>query len=181
MIADRRVESNMSTTESGFRGPHVCTIVGITYRQLDYWARTGLLRPSIADAHGSGSQRIYSYQDLLKLKVIKGLLDSGVSLQATRQAIDILHRSLGGDLAAASLVLSGDRSILARTGDEIVDLLAGGQGVFNIVPLGGIVREVDAAIHDFSAAKSRSSGASAVRSTVSHQPLHDASAPTGTI
>ncbi len=138
-------------TEGGFRGPQVCEIVGITYRQLDYWARTNLLRPSIADAKGSGTHRIYSYQDLLKLRVIKGLLDSGASLQSTRQAIDVLHGALGGDIASSSLVLSEGKSILARSGDEIVDLLAGGQGVFNVVPLGGIVRELDAAVHDLGA------------------------------
>ena len=131
--------------EKGFRGPQVCSIVGITYRQLDYWARTGLLRPSLADAKGSGSQRLYSYRDLLELKVIKQLLDAGVKLQNARRAIACLRGS-GEDLASASLVLAGEGSVLARTGDEIVDLLKGGQGVFNIVPLAGVVGEVDAAI-----------------------------------
>lgn len=131
--------------ERGFRGPQVCAIVGITYRQLDYWARTGLLRPSLADAKGSGSQRLYSYGDLLELKVIKQLLDAGLKLQQARRAIACLRES-GEDLASASLVLAGEGSVLARTGDEIVDLLKGGQGVFNIVPLAGVVGEIDAAI-----------------------------------
>lgn len=65
--------------DSGYRGPQVCEIVGITYRQLDYWARTGLLVPSITAAKGSGTQRRYSYRDLLELKVIKQLLDAGLS------------------------------------------------------------------------------------------------------
>ncbi|MDA8034109.1 MAG: MerR family transcriptional regulator [Actinomycetota bacterium] len=133
------------TVERGFRGPQVCAIVGITYRQLDYWARTGLLRPSLADAKGSGSQRLYSYRDLLELKVIKQLLDAGLKLQQARRAIACLRDS-GEDLASASLVLAGEGSVLARTGDEIVDLLRGGQGVFNIVPLAGVVGEIDAAI-----------------------------------
>ena len=148
-------------TEGGFRGPQVCEIVGITYRQLDYWARTNLLRPSIADAKGSGTHRIYSYHDLLKLRVIKGLLDSGASLQSTRQAIDVLHGGLGGDVASASLVLSEGKSILARSGDEIVDLLAGGQGVFNVIPLSGIVKDVDAAVHDLGPKRRRTSAARA--------------------
>jgi DNA-binding transcriptional MerR regulator len=134
-------------TELGYRGPQVCSIVGITYRQLDYWARTDLLNPSISEARGSGSQRRYSYQDLVQLKVIKRLLDSGVSLQAARRAIDCL-RSSGDDLASANLVIDDTRSVLARSGEEIIDLLKGGQTVLNIVPLGGVVSELAAAITD---------------------------------
>lgn len=130
----------------GFRGPQVCKLVGITYRQLDYWARTGLLRPSLAEARGSGSKRLYSYRDLLELKVIKQLLDAGVSLQSARRALECLREDLGADLASAKLVLTGARSVLARSNGEVVDLLAGGQGVFNIVPLAGVVDELDAAI-----------------------------------
>ena len=133
--------------EEGFRGPQVCSIVGITYRQLDYWARTDLLRPSITEARGSGTQRRYSYRDLLELKVIKRLLDSGVSLQSARRALEVL-RSGGGEVATANLVLNGSQSVLARSGEEIIDLLKGGQGVLNIVALAGVVRELDAAIHD---------------------------------
>jgi DNA-binding transcriptional MerR regulator len=132
--------------ESGFRGPQVCKLIGITYRQLDYWARTGLLRPSVADARGSGSKRLYSYRDLLELKVIKQLLDAGVSLQSARRAVDCLRQDLGADLPSAKLVLTEGRSVLAQTNGEVVDLLAGGQGVFNIVPLSGVVDELDAAI-----------------------------------
>jgi DNA-binding transcriptional MerR regulator len=136
----------------GFRGPQVCSLVGITYRQLDYWARTGLLRPSIADATGSGSQRRYSYSDVLELKVIKRLLDAGLKLQQARQAVSCLRGELGVDLASAQLVLADSRSILARSDGELVDLLAGGQGVFNILPLSGVVSELDAAIVEIDAA-----------------------------
>ena len=129
----------------GYRGPQVCTIVGITYRQLDYWARTKLLQPSILEAKGSGSQRRYSYTDLVQLKVIKRLLDSGVSLQAARRAIECL-RSSGDDLATANLVIDDGRSVLAHSGEEIIDLLKGGQTVLNIVPLGGVVSELQVAI-----------------------------------
>ena len=134
----------------GFRGPQVCKIVGITYRQLDYWARTDLLRPSISEAKGSGTQRRYSYTDLLELKVIKRLLDAGVSLQSARRAIECLREGLGEDLASANLVLNGDGSVLARSDEDLVDLLKGGQGVLNIVlPLGGVVGELDGAIDQF--------------------------------
>ena len=130
----------------GFRGPQVCALVGITYRQLDYWARTGLLRPSLAEAKGSGSKRLYTYRDVLELKVIKQLLDSGVSLQSARRAVDCLRQDVGADLASANLVLTGTRSVLAQSNGEVVDLLAGGQGVFNIVPLSGVVGELAADI-----------------------------------
>jgi DNA-binding transcriptional MerR regulator len=132
--------------DQGFRGPQVCTLVGITYRQLDYWARTGLLRPSIVDAKGSGTQRRYSYGDVIELKVIKRLLDAGLKLQQARQAVECLRGGLGGDLASAQLVLVDSRSVLARSNGEVVDLLAGGQGVFNILPLSGVVKELEAAI-----------------------------------
>ena len=134
------------TMEQGYRGPQVCKIVGITYRQLDYWARTDLLRPSLAEARGSGTQRRYSYRDLLELKVIKRLLDAGLALQSVRTAIGYLRENLGEDVAAANLVLNGSASVLASTGEEIVDLLRGGQGVLNIVPLAGVKEELDAAI-----------------------------------
>ena|ERR1700722_16539469 len=132
--------------QEGFRGPQVCSLVGITYRQLDYWARTGLLRPSIADARGSGTQRRYAYTDVLELKVIKQLLDAGISLQRARRAVECLRAGLGADLASTSLVLVGMNSVLAHSDGEVVDLLRGGQGVLNIVPLSGVVEELKADI-----------------------------------
>ena len=130
----------------GFRGPQVCKLVGITYRQLDYWARTDLLRPSLSDANGSGSTRVYSYTDLVELKVIKSLLDAGVSLGACRATVEYLRDNLGEDLATANLVISGDRPLLVRDDGEIIDLLRKGQGVLSVVPLSGVMRQLDAAI-----------------------------------
>ncbi|HVA08782.1 MAG TPA: MerR family transcriptional regulator [Acidimicrobiales bacterium] len=135
-----------ATHVGGFHGPQVCGLVGITYRQLDYWARTGLLQPSVASARGSGTRRIYSYSDVLELKVIKQLLDAGVSLQSARRAVECLREDLGADLGSSNLVLTGTSSVLARSNGEVVDLLAGGQGVFNIVPLAGVVGELEADI-----------------------------------
>jgi DNA-binding transcriptional MerR regulator len=131
----------------GYRGPQVCSIVGITYRQLDYWARTDLIRPSIADARGSGTQRLYSYRDLVELKVIKSFLDAGMALQKARRAIEYLRDHLGEDIASASLVLNGaDSVLLARDSGELVDLVRRGQGVLSVMPLDGVKAELDAAI-----------------------------------
>ena len=136
-----------STSAEGFRGPQVCSIVGITYRQLDYWARTDLLRPSIADAKGSGSQRRYSYADLVELKVIKKLLDAGVALQTARAAVHYLRSNLGEDVGTANLVLCGDHPLLVREDGEIIDLVRRGQGVLAFVPLSSMVQELESAIH----------------------------------
>ena len=132
--------------DEGFRGPAVCKIVGITYRQLDDRARTDLIRPSIADARGSGSQRRYSYRDLVDLKVIKSLLDAGVSLKSARVAIEYLRSHLDGDLSSAKLVLNGAASVLVRSDGELVDLMRKGQGVFSIVALDGVAEQLQSAI-----------------------------------
>lgn len=118
-------------TDQGFRGPQVCKIVGISYRQLDYWARTGLATPSVQKAQGSGSQRLYSFEDLVELKLIKNLLDTGVSLQRVRQAIDNL-RELGHDVTGITLVGDGTSIYACKSPDEVIDLLRKGQGVFGI-------------------------------------------------
>lgn len=132
----------------GFRGPQVCKLVGITYRQLDYWARTNLLRPSLADAKGSGTQRVYSYNDLVELKVIKSLLDANLSLQSARTAVEYLRENLGEDIASANLVLCGDTPVLVREDGEIIDLVRRGQGVLNIIPLSPVVEELQSAIRE---------------------------------
>ena len=144
--------------EEGFRGPQVCKIVGITYRQLDYWARTNLIRPSIADARGSGTQRRYSYRDLVELKVIKSLLDAGVSLQLAREGIEYIRQNLGEDIASASLVMNGPKSVLVRSDGEVIDLMRKGQGVLSIVALGPVVDSLDSAIHELRPAGAAEAG-----------------------
>jgi DNA-binding transcriptional MerR regulator len=144
--------------ELGFRGPQVCSIVGITYRQLDYWARTDLVRPSINDAKGSGTQRTYSFQDLVRLKVVKSLLDAGVKLQTARAAIDYLREDLGDDWASANLVLDGTNMILVRTDDMLIDVVRKGQGVLNIVPLAHVMEELDAGVREHVAELRAASG-----------------------
>src|SRR5438067_3254784 len=117
--------------DEGYRVPEVTRVVGISYRQLDYWARTGLVRPSIRDAGGSGTQRLYSFQDLLQLKVIKKLLDAGIALQQIRKAIEHL-KAMGEAPHGVTLYSDGVRIYEAATPDAVVDLLAQGQGVFAI-------------------------------------------------
>ena len=131
---------------TGYSGKAAADIVGITYRQLDYWARTDLVRPSLADAQGSGSRRSYSYRDLLELKAIKNLLDAGIKLESVRDAFSYLRDHLGEDVTTVNLVISGNRSVLVHTGEELIDLLKRGQGVLNILPLGAVKDEVDAKI-----------------------------------
>ncbi len=132
----------------GFSGKRTAEIVGITYRQLDYWARTDLVRPTVAEATGSGSRRQYSYNDLLELKVIKSLLDAGIRLEQVRKVFSYLRDNLGADVSTANLVIDGSRSVLVHSGEELIDLLQNGQGVLNVLPLAGVVEEVDAAIVD---------------------------------
>jgi len=119
-------------SEPGYRGPQVCKIVGITYRQLDYWARTELVRPSVMDANGSGTQRLYSYRDLVELKVIKQMLDAGISLQSARKAVESL-RGFDEDLASVRIVIQGPNVVLAESEEQVMDLLRGGQGVLSVV------------------------------------------------
>lgn len=136
--------------EVGYRVPIACQVAGITYRQLDYWARTNLVNPSIRTAHGSGSQRLYSFRDVLVLKIVKRLLDTGISLQNIRLAVDSLRDRGVSDLAELTLVSDGTTVYECRSNDEVIDLLAGGQGVFGIaVP--GIMKELSGTISAFPA------------------------------
>jgi DNA-binding transcriptional MerR regulator len=125
----------------GYRGPTACAAAGITYRQLDYWARTGLVEPSIRSATGSGSQRLYSFKDILVLKVVKRLLDTGVSLQNIRTAVDALRARGVDDLARITLLSDGTTVYECTSSEEVVDLLRGGQGVFGIA-VSGALREL---------------------------------------
>jgi DNA-binding transcriptional MerR regulator len=118
----------------GYRAPQVCSLVGITYRQLDYWARTGLIKPSVQSAHGSGTQRLYSFTDIVQLKVVKRLLDAGMSLKKIRSAMDILTEQLASNSPLQDVTLLSDGSTIfaAHSADEVVDVFQKGQGVFGI-------------------------------------------------
>ncbi len=133
--------------DAGFRGPTACSAAGITYRQLDYWARTGLVEPTVRSATGSGTQRLYSFKDILLLKIIKRLLDAGVSLQQIRIAIDHLRIRGTDDLTQVTLMSDGASVYECRSADEVIDLLQGGQGVFGIA-IGGVWKEIEGSLHE---------------------------------
>ena len=127
----------------GYSAKLTADVVGITYRQLDYWARTELIGPSLVQAAGSGSRRLYSYDDLVRLKVIKRLLDNGIKLEKVRAIFDYIRNELGEDISSANLVIDGANAAIVRSHDDLIDALQRGQGV---LPLSSIGREVDAAI-----------------------------------
>jgi DNA-binding transcriptional MerR regulator len=125
--------SSPASSEPGFRGPTVIKLVGISYRQLDYWARTGLVTPSVRAADGSGTQRLYSFTDIVELRIIKRLLDAGVSLGKIRKALGYLREESGGKpLSDVTLMSDGDRIYACHSGEEVVDALSHGQAVFGI-------------------------------------------------
>ncbi len=138
--------------DTGYRGPTACAAAGITYRQLDYWARTGLVEPSVRPAHGSGSQRLYGFRDILVLKVVKRLLDTGISLQQIRAAVQHLRHRGAVDLAQVTLMSDGVSVYECTSPDEVVDLLQGGQGVFGIA-LGRVWREVEGTLAELPSEK----------------------------
>lgn len=135
-----------TTGAEGFSGKRTAEIVGITYRQLDYWARTDLVRPSLVDAKGSGTRRRYSYRDLLELKIIKKLLDAGLRLETVRDVFAYLRENLGEDVVSANLIISDGQVVLATSDQEMIDLIRKGQGVLNLLPLDSVKAEIDAVV-----------------------------------
>jgi DNA-binding transcriptional MerR regulator len=129
--------------DQGFSGTKAAQIVGITYRQLDYWARTDLVRPSLADASGSGTRRAYSYRDLLELKIIKNLLDAGIRLESVRDVFQFLRTQVNEDIVSAHIVIDGSQVVLCD-GDELIDVVRRGQGVLNVLPLASVKSDIDA-------------------------------------
>src|SRR5690606_903066 len=129
----------------GYRGPIACKAAGITYRQLDYWARTGLVEPTVRPASGSGTQRLYGFRDILVLRVVKRLLDSGVSLQQIRTAVKHLRERGVEDLSRITLMSDGASVYECTSDDEVIDLVQGGQGVFGIA-LGKVWRELEGSL-----------------------------------
>jgi len=142
----------------GFRGPIACSAAGITYRQLDYWARTQLVVPSVRSASGSGSQRLYGFRDILMLRVIKRLIDVGISLQQIRTAIDHLRARGVEDLTEITLMSDGISVYECTSNDEIIDLLHGGQGVFGIA-LGSVWRDIEGSLHNLPAERAEAEAA----------------------
>ena len=131
--------------EIGYRGATACAAAGITYRQLDYWARTALVEPSIRSAGGSGTQRLYGFRDILVLKIVKRLLDAGVSLQNIRTAVDHLRGRGVTELERITLMSDGASIYECASADEMYDLVQGGQGVFGIA-VGRVWHEVEGSL-----------------------------------
>ena len=130
-----------------FSAPKAAQIAGITGRQLDYWARTDLVRPTVAFPDGSGTRRAYSYRDLLELRMIKNLLDAGITLESVREVFICLRNSFPDDFSSIHLVISGNQVVLCD-GDSWMDLVRKGQGVLNVLPLASVKEEIDAALVD---------------------------------
>lgn len=133
--------------DGGFKGATAARAAGISYRQLDYWARTGLVEPTVQEAKGSGSQRLYGFRDILVLKLVKRLLDTGISLQQIRTAIGQLHEAGVHDLSKTTLMSDGASVYLCTSNDEVIDLVSRGQGVFGIA-VGKVLREVETSLVD---------------------------------
>lgn len=131
--------------DAGFRGPIAANVVGISYRQLDYWARTGLVTPEIRGAAGSGSQRLYSFRDVLLLRVIKRLIDAGISLQQIRKAVDHLRARGVNDLTEITLMSDGVTVFECTSDHEVIDLIRGGQGMFGIA-LGSVWKDLEGSL-----------------------------------
>ncbi|PPF11819.1 MerR family transcriptional regulator [Rathayibacter sp. AY1G1] len=131
--------------DAGYRGAVAARAAGITYRQLDYWARTELVEPTVRGASGSGTQRLYGFRDILVLKLVKRLLDTGISLQQIRTAVNQLRESGVDDLAQTTLMSDGASVYLCTSNDEVIDLLSRGQGVFGIA-VGKVLREVESSL-----------------------------------
>lgn len=131
--------------EGGYRGAVAARAAGISYRQLDYWARTGLVEPTVREASGSGSQRRYGFRDILVLKLVKRLLDTGISLQQIRTAVGQLRQAGVQDLAQTTLMSDGASVYLCTSDDEVIDLVGRGQGVFGIA-VGKVLREVESSL-----------------------------------
>lgn len=139
-------DTHNDSYNSTYSGTQAARVVGITYRQLDYWARTDLIRPSVADASGSGSRRRYSYKNLLELRVIKTLLDAGIKLESVREVFNYLREHVTTEIASAHLVIAGQSVMLAQDDGELIDVMKRGQGVLNVLSLAGVKDEVDAQI-----------------------------------
>jgi DNA-binding transcriptional MerR regulator len=166
--------TNERAVDHGFSGAKAAEIVGISYRQLDYWARTDLVRPTLTDAAGSGSRRRYGYTDLLELKVIKSLLDAGIRLESVREIFSYLRDILGQEITSANLVIQGSTSVVIQSDGELIDLIHKGQGVLNILPLAGVRDEMDARIRELRPQADTSEDSTAVVSDLPTTPVSTA-------
>ena len=146
MAQSKNKKLDQKAYKQGFGSMNAVRIAGISYRQLDHWASQGLVRPSLVEAAGSGSRRLYSYSDLVTLRAIKRLLDAGLRLARIRSIITKLDKDFDTDLASSNLVIDGTTPVLVTSNDELIDLVKNGQSVLNVLPMVSVQQEVDASI-----------------------------------
>lgn len=151
LSAEGAVQGELFATEDaedarrGYRGTVASKVAGITYRQLDYWARKQIVEPSITPSHGSGSRRLYSFKDVVILAVSKRLLDAGVNLQNVTAAIGFLSRRTTAQLADVTIMCDGQQVYECTTSEQMLDLLRSGKAVFG-VSVGSLWHEIDEAL-----------------------------------
>lgn len=139
--------SSTDTQEAkrGYRGTVASKIAGITYRQLDYWARKQIVEPSITPSHGSGSRRLYSFKDVVILAVSKRLLDAGVNLQNVTAAIGFLSQRSTAQLANVTIMCDGQHVHECTTSEQMLELLQSGKAVF-AVSVGSLWHQIEVAL-----------------------------------
>ena len=130
--------------KQGYTGPQVCKIVGISYRQLDHWTTTKLVKASLRNLKGSGHHREYSFEDLLRLKIIMNLRNGGMSLQKIRIALKALQKILdtGVSFSDVTVVSDGQSIYASKNENDFIDILRKGQAVFGI-SLGPVHDEIE--------------------------------------
>lgn len=139
-------------TTEGFTAHQASRFTGATPRQLRYWDEIGLVRPGVQQTGGRpGVRRLYDFRDLISLKVVKSLLDGGMSLQRVRRAYEFLKRraALDQHLSEVKLVTDGVSIFkICRKEGEVLDALKDGQMAF-FVAIDEIARSVDAGVAEF--------------------------------
>ncbi|WP_440201428.1 MerR family transcriptional regulator [Bifidobacterium pullorum] len=141
-------EAGEEPATRGYRGTVASKVAGITYRQLDYWARKRIVEPSITPSHGSGSRRLYSFKDVVILAVSKRLLDAGVNLQNVTAAIGFLGQRTTSQLEYVTIVCDGQHVHECTSSDQLMALLQSGRAVF-AVSVGTLWRQIrDALEHE---------------------------------
>ena len=142
---------------NSFNAKTACRISGLSYRQIDHWDRTHFIKPSLQEARGTGSARLYTLVDLIQLRVARTLREKGVSLQKIRRCVTYLKKhapEVEKPLAQFRLLTDGEGIfVLTKDPKVMVDALREGQLVFSLA-LGEIVEEVRGKVAELSSQRS---------------------------